>query len=185
MTTRPEPQTPAPVDIPPRVRLRRARPWVFRPGLPVRLLPGQLLGLCQVLCLVLCLVLAHSSLGLAATSEACLRRCLSTCPTLDKDGGEACLRSCLKNCPVHCGTVETDCAVDWLKHTPAAREADEVEPVGEPWEATSRRSSAAMRVSNCAEACIVKPDCRPSAYDTGPAELSTTTPVHGGAGLRP
>jgi len=115
-------------------------------------------------------VLAGSAL--AATSEACLRRCLSACPTLDKDGGENCLRPCLRDCPVHCGTVDTDCAVACLKRTPAVPAVENSGPIGEPWEATSKRSPAALRVSGCAEACTVKPDCRPMSYDSGPAELS-------------
>ncbi|MDP3427976.1 MAG: hypothetical protein Q8S17_11450 [Humidesulfovibrio sp.] len=109
---------------------------------------------------------------LAATSEACLRRCLTTCPDKGQAGDEACLRRCLKDCPVHCGTVDMDCALDCLKRTPAVPDAETSAAVGEPWEATSRRSPAALRVSGCAESCTVKPECRPTSYDSGPAELS-------------
>ena len=137
--------------------------------LAVCILPVGLLAVCL---LTVCLLAALAENALAATSEACLRRCLTTCPEKGRAGDDACLRSCLKDCPVHCGTVDTDCAVDCLKRTPALPAAETSEAAGEPWEGTSKRSSAALRVSGCAEACTVKPDCRPMSYDTGPAELS-------------
>jgi hypothetical protein len=114
--------------------------------------------------------------ALAATSQACLRRCLTNCAAKDKGGGQTCLRACLVECPVHCGTVDQDCALDCLQRAPAFTEKDISEPSNEPWEATSRRSPVAVLVGRCAEACVVKPDCRPSAYDSGPAEIKTTGP---------
>lgn len=163
---------------------RPARPAPARPGafrrmtqgrhLLVRLVTARLLPVCLLAACLLpvCLLAALADNVLAATSEACLRRCLTTCPGKGQAGDEACLRRCLKDCPVHCGTVDTDCALDCLKRTPAVPDAETSAAVGEPWEATSRRSPAALRVSGCAESCTVKPECRPTSYDSGPAELS-------------
>jgi hypothetical protein len=141
-------------------------------------------GLRAVRVLTACLALALDpaildGAALAATSETCLRRCLTTCaePGRAAQGEvEACLRPCLKACPVHCGTVDTDCALDFLKRAPAFTAAEAPEPSGEPWEASSGRGRVAVLVGRCAEACVVKPDCRPSAYDHGPSELTPATP---------
>jgi hypothetical protein len=135
--------------------------------------------LLTVCLLAACLLPALAGGALAATSEACLRRCLTTCPEKGRAGDEACLRLCLKDCPVHCGTVDMDCALACLQRTPALPAAETPMAVGEPWEATSRRSPAALRVSGCAESCTVKPDCRPTSYDSGPAQLSGAAKLSG------
>lgn len=132
-------------------------------------------GLAPTLAMVLAMVgAAPARAALSATSEACLRRCLSSCADKGRAEDEACLRPCLKECPVHCGTVDTDCALAYLKKNPPGPEAKTPEPLGDPWEASSRRSPLAERVGLCAEACLVKPVCLPSAYDQGPPELTSS-----------
>ncbi len=118
--------------------------------------------------LAACLMLALADAALAATSEACLRRCLTNCSAKDKAGGETCLRPCLKECPVHCGTVDTNCALDCLKREPVLIEMEAPAPSGDPWEATSKRSRVAELVGRCAEACVVKPDCQPVSHEPAP-----------------
>ncbi len=106
-----------------------------------------LLAIGLVLLALACAPLAGT--GLAATSETCLRRCLTVCSVQDKGGGEVCLRSCLKDCPAQCGTVGVDCALICLK-SPGARAQTAAGP-----------DALAALAGKCAEACAVKPDCRP------------------------
>lgn len=98
--------------------------------------------------------------SLAYTSKACLNRCLADCPAAPGQRGvpgadrTACLRACLSGCSVHCGTVDTACALDWLGKNSGAAPKD--------------RSLAAA----CAQACTVKPNCPPP----GPVALLTPLP---------
>lgn len=94
--------------------------------------------------------------ALAATSQACLRRCLSNCADKDKGGGESCLRPCLTECPVHCGTVDKDCALDCLKRADTQTEL------------AAGPDRVAALVSRCAEGCVVKPDCQPVSQEPAP-----------------
>ncbi len=158
--------------------LRRAR---------TRLALGLVLGLV--------LALAWCGAGLAATSEACLRRCVNTCEARTATGADganatgdasaACLRPCLRDCPVHCATVDTDCALGCLDHAPKGPHAPDQESGSQPWEAGNVRGRVATLVGACAATCEVRPDCRPSAYDQGPSELAPPEVHRGGAGPRP
>lgn len=138
--------------------------------------------------LAVCLTPALTPAALAATSEACLRRCLANCSVKDKGGGESCLRPCLQECPVHCGTVDTECALAFLKREPALVETEAPGPIGDPWEATGRRSRVAVLVGRCAETCVVKPDCQPVSHEPAPprppVDLSPE-PVAAPAAARP
>jgi hypothetical protein len=143
------------------------------PG-PVRLLTTRCMP--ALLLLSVCLAPAPAPAAPATTSETCLRRCLSTCAEQGRGRDETCLRPCLKGCPVHCGTVDTDCALDCARGAPEAsgKDAGAGTPEQVPDPLQYDRVDTAAR---CAESCTVKPNCRPAAYDQGPAELPSASPA--------
>lgn len=123
--------------------------------LPDRHLPDRHIR--GLLFLILCLLPILAQTALAATSETCLRRCLGICAEQGREGDESCLRPCLKDCPVHCGTVDTERALACVRDAAPG-------PDG--------RAGLRELAARCTEASTVMADCRPSAYDSGPAELA-------------
>lgn len=146
----------------------------FAPG-PARLKPfrpGLKAGAPATLLLATaCLLLALAGAAQAATSETCLRRCLGVCADKGQAGSEACLRPCLQDCPVHCGTVDADCALA------CATKADDTAGTTAGITAGELAGERASLAARCAGACTVMADCRPSAYDNGPADLFPATPA--------
>lgn len=160
--------------------LRPDRPAFVRPGgiqrSPLRIMTRGLF-------LAACLLFVLAGPALAATSQTCLRRCLTACAEQGRGRDEACLRPCLKDCPVHCGTVDTDCALDCVRGSSgdSGKRTSERGEDKTPDPLMYDRTDTAAR---CAEACTVKPVCLPSAYDSGPAELRPLAP-HSRQGAAP
>ncbi|MHC1699801.1 MAG: hypothetical protein AB9900_02320 [Humidesulfovibrio sp.] len=133
------------------------------PSTAPRPFPAYRPALAFILAFTLTLALAEAALAeavLSTTSETCLRRCLTSCSEQGRPGDEACLRPCLKDCPVHCGTVDTDRALECVRDA-----------------APGPDSNPRTLAARCAETCVVKAVCRPSAYDSGPAELRAPSSI--------
>lgn len=140
-----------------------------------RLRPRRLWLPTTCLLVAACLLLALTGTARAATSETCLRRCLGVCADKGQAGSEACLRPCLQDCPVHCGTVDADCALACVAKANDAGGETAGAPASTPsGDLAGGRAGLAAR---CAGACTVMADCRPSAYDNGPADLFPATPA--------